>query len=149
MSRKSLTKKETTIWYNCSDCRSNLLAKDRELHACNGSNAEPNYTFIRDNILFANQLTQKVITDDIQDINENKLKNILFVHESIFPLCDLVLGDYVSIESSALSNKAPIVRMVWPIMSSIATGNLLGVCDQGMFEIGNKYSKNNNSIIEY
>lgn len=149
MSRKSLTKKETTIWYNCSSCGSYALAKDRELHVCDGSDVEPNYTFIRDNILFSNQLTEKVITDDIRDINENKLKNILFVHESIFPLCDLVLGDYISIESSALSNNAPIVRMVWPITSSIAAGNLIGVCDQGMFEMGKKLSKNYNRILKY
>lgn len=142
MSRKSLMKKETTIWYNCSNCGSNTLAKDRELHSCNGSDVEPNYTFIRDNTLFSNQLTEKAITDDIRDINENKLKNILFVHESIFPLCDLVLGDYVSIESTALLNNAPIVRLVWPITSSVAVGNLLGVCDHGMFEFGKKSSGN-------
>lgn len=149
MSRKSLTKKETTIWYNCSSCGSNTLAKDRELHVCYGSDVEPNYTFIRDNTLYSNQMTEKVITDDIRDINENKLKNILFVHESIFPLCDLVLGDYVSIESLALSNNAPIVRMVWPITVSIAAGNLLSVCDQGMYGIGMKSRKNYILIIEY
>lgn len=137
MSRKSLTKKETTIWYNCSSCGSNTLAKDRELHACDGSDTQPNYTFIRDNTLFSNQLTEKMITDDIREINEIKLKNILFVHESIFALCDLVLGDYVSIESPALSNNAPIVRMVWPITNSNATGNLIGVCAHGTFGSGN------------
>lgn len=147
MSRKSLIKKDTTIWYNCNSCGSNILAEDRELHTCDGSDVQPNYMFICDNTLFSNQLTEKVITDDIRDINESKLKNILFVHESIFPLCDLVLGDYVSIDSAALSNNAPIVRMVWPITSSIAAGNLLSVCDQGMFEFGKESSKNNNLII--
>lgn len=146
MSRKSLSKKETTIWINCSNCATNILAKDRELHACNVSDVEPNYTFIRDNTLFSNQLTQKVISDDIRDINENKLRDIFFVHESIFPLCDLVLGDYVSIESPGLSNNAPIVRIAWPITSSIAAGKLLSVCDRGMFETGNESSSDDDLI---
>lgn len=117
MSRKSLSKKETALWYQCNNCNWNILAKDREQHLCiESSETTPtNYTFVCNKKLFTNQLSEKSTTDDLRGINANKLNNLIFIHESIFPLCDLVLGDYVSITSTELPRNAPIIRNVWPI----------------------------------
>lgn len=117
MSRKSLSKKETTLWCQCNNCNWNILAKDREQHVCLDPNESipNNYTFVRNKILSINQLAEKPTTDDLRAINANKLNNLIFLHESIFPLCDLVLGDYVLVTSPALPNNIPIVRNVWPI----------------------------------
>lgn len=117
MSRKSLTKKETALWYQCNSCSWNILAKDREQHACSDSGEstpQKAYTFVCNKKLTANQLSEKPITDDLRSINPNKLNNLIFLHESIFPLCDLVLGDYVLVSSSKLTQNAPIVRIAWP-----------------------------------
>lgn len=118
MSRKSLSKKEPAIWYLCNSCDCNILAKDREQHSCSqdasGESTQQNYTFVRNKKLSTDQLAEKPTTDDLRGINANKLNNLLFLHESIFPLCDLVLGDYVLISSAVLKN-APIVRNAWPM----------------------------------
>lgn len=128
MSRKSLSKKEPAIWYLCNNCNSNILAKDREQHSCteqkNDDLLEQNYTFISNKKLTTNQLAEKVITDELRGINSNKLNNLIFLHESIFPLCDLVLGDYVLLSSTAFSKNAPIIRCAWPM----ATQNQGIVC---------------------
>lgn len=120
MSRKSLPKKEAAIWYLCNGCDCNILAKDREQHSCSeessGESVQRNYTFVCNKKLSANQLAGKPITDDLRGINAHKLNNLVFLHESLFPLCDLVLGDFVLITSSALQN-APIVRNAWPMSS--------------------------------
>lgn len=119
MSRKSLSKREPAIWYLCNNCNSNILAKDREQHSCTEQSSvessPQNYTFVSNKKLTTNQLAEKTITDDLRGINANKLNNLIFLHESIFPLCELVLGDYVLVSSAALSTNAPIVRNAWPI----------------------------------
>lgn len=116
MSRKSLTKKETALWYRCNKCMWNILAKDRELHSCiNSSETIPQtYTFVCNQKLSTQQLSEKPITDDLRAIQTNKLNHLIFLHESIFPLCNLVLGDYVLITSSKLPQNTPIVRIAWP-----------------------------------
>lgn len=120
MSRKSLTKKETAIWYLCNSCNCNILAKDREKHSCTEASSDEstqqNYTFVCDKKLSVNQFATRPITDDLKGINAHKLNNLIFLHESIFPLCDLVLGDFVLISSAVLQN-APIVRNAWPMSS--------------------------------
>lgn len=134
MSRKSLSKKEPTIWYLCNSCNCNIFAKDREQHLCteqlNDELTQQNCTFISNKKLFTNQqLTEKPVTDDSRGINANKLNNLIFLHESIFPLCDLVLGDNVLISSSALAKNAPIVRNAWP-MSTLNQG-IVCVSEEG------------------
>lgn len=134
MSRKSLSKKEPTIWYLCNNCNINIFAKDCELHICDESTTQLNYTFVADKKLFSNQLkVEKRNADDLRLINENKTNNLIFVHESIFSLCELVLGDYVLISSSALPHDAPIVRMAWP--STNPNGSLAGVTEYGLLKI--------------
>lgn len=122
MSRKSLSKKEAAIWYLCNSCNCNVFAKDREQHSCNeqlsGEPIQQNCTFVSNKKLSTNQIAEKTITDDLKGINTNKLNNLIFLHESIFPLCDLVLGDYVLVSSSALAKNAPIIRNAWPMSSS-------------------------------
>lgn len=130
MSRKSLSKKEP-IWYLCNNCGSNIFAKDRDSHTCEANENEINQSFVRDKKLFSTQLTVKIVTDDLRGINEEKLNNLIFLHESVFSLCDLVLGDLVSISSSALPNNAPIVRMVWPISSPSVAQNLICATEYG------------------
>lgn len=130
MSRKSLSKKETAIWYQCNECNWNIFAKDRELHSCTeSSETTPSYTFVCNKKLTTTQITEKPVTDDLKGINENKLNNLIFLHESIFPLCDLVLGDFVSITSSALSGNASIVRNAWPMSNQNA--GLVCVSNEG------------------
>lgn len=116
MSRKSLTKKETALWYQCNNCSWNILAKDREQHSCTDSSecVPQTYTFVCNHKLTTHQLSDKPITDDLRTIQANKLNNLIFLHESIFPLCDLVLGDYVLVRSSKLPQNTPIVRVAWP-----------------------------------
>lgn len=122
MSRKSLSKKEVAIWYLCNGCNCNVFAKDCEQHSCteqsSGEQIQQNCTFVNNKKLSTNQLAEKTITDDLNGINANKLNNLIFLHESIFPLCDLVLGDYVLVSSSALAKNAPIVRNAWPMSNS-------------------------------
>lgn len=133
MSRKSLSKKEAAIWYLCNACNCNVFAKDREQHLCiEQSSSEPvqqNCTFVCNRKLSTNQLAEKPTTDDLKGINANKLNNLIFLHESIFPLCDLVLGDYVLVSSSALAKNAPIVRNAWPM--SISNQGIVCVSEEG------------------
>lgn len=122
MSRKSLSKKEVALWYLCNICNSNVLAKDRDQHSCTEQpsceSTQHNCTFVNNKILSTNQLAEKPFTDELKGINATKLNNLIFLHESIFSLCDLVLGDYVLISSSILAKNAPIVRNAWPMTSS-------------------------------
>lgn len=122
MSRKSLSKKEPALWYLCNSCNFNIFAKDREGHLCveqsNSELTQKNCTFVCNNKLSTNQLAEKQITDDLKGINQNKLNCLIFLHESIFPLCDLVLGDYVLVASTRLTKNVPIVRIAWPMTSS-------------------------------
>lgn len=99
-----------------------MFAKDREQHSCtepeSDETKQQNCTFVSNKKLSTNQLAEKTITDDLKGINANKLNSLIFLHESIFPLCDLVLGDYVLVSSSALGKNAPIVRNAWPIANT-------------------------------
>lgn len=134
MSRKSLSKKETTIWYLCGNCNCNVFAKDKEVHLCPNDESIPsNCTFISEKKLFANQLTEKAITEDLRSISGSKLNNLVFLHESIFSLCDFILGDNVLISSPALPNSVPVVRSVWPINSTSTTNGIVSVTEEGLF----------------
>lgn len=132
MSRRSLSKKETALWYQCNSCNWNIIAKDREQHVCTESNESipTNYTFVCNKKLSTNQVSEKPATDDLRGINANKLNSLIFLHESIFPLCDLVLGDYVLVSSPAFNEKTPIVRTAWPIASQ--NQGLVCVSNKGM-----------------
>lgn len=133
MSRKSLPKKDPTVWYQCNSCSWHIFAKDREQHSCvqqlTDEKEQRNYTFVDNKKLFTNQLAEKPITDDLRSISANKLNNLIFLHESIFPLCQIVLGDYVLVSSPALSKTVPIVRSAWPI-SNLNSG-LVCVSEEG------------------
>lgn len=131
MSRKSLSKKDTAIWYQCNSCNWNILANDREQHLCNESCeiVSKRYTFVADKKLSTNQLSEKPITDDLRGISSNKLNNLIFLHESIFPLCDLVLGDYVIVTSSELPGSTPVIRNAWP--NSKQTSGIVCVSTEG------------------
>ncbi|XP_055298632.1 ribosome biogenesis protein SPATA5 [Sitodiplosis mosellana] len=122
MSRKSLSKKEPAIWYLCNSCKCNVFAKDREQHSCteqeSDESKQQNSTFVKNKKLFTNQFAEKSVTDDLKGINANKVNNLIFLHESIFPLCDLVLGDYVLVSSSALAKNTSIVRSAWPMSTA-------------------------------
>lgn len=134
MSRKSLPRKDQIIWYFCSECNSHIFTKDRDNHSeyCSiDSIVRPN-TFVRDKKLISNQLSVKPITDDLRAIKSKHLNNLVFLHESVFALCDFVLGDFILVSSSILANEVPIVRNVWPVSngaSSAATTVL--VCEEG------------------
>lgn len=118
MSRKSLSKKEPALWYLCNSCNCNILAKDREQHSCADQSTltQEKCTFVCNKRLSTNQLAEKPFTDDLKGVNSNKLNSLIFLHESIFPLCDLVLGDYVLVSST--TKNAPVVRSAWPMSSS-------------------------------
>lgn len=138
MSRKSLPKKDQAIWYQCNNCNWHIFARDREQHSCTQQlsieDKEPKtYTFVVDKRLSTTQLSEKPITDDLKLITANKLNNLIFLHESIFPLCQIVLGDYVLVSSPALSNGAPILRSAWPI-SNLNSG-LVCVSEEGMIDL--------------
>lgn len=133
MSRKSLSKKETTIWYLCNSCNCHILAKDRDQHLCSNSETTQS-AFIKNKQLYANQLTVKTITEDLREIDSSKLNNLIFLNETIFSLCDLVLGDYVLIKSSDLPNEASVVRSVWPILNQNALNGFVSVTEEGKFE---------------
>lgn len=132
MSRKSLSKKEAALWYQCNNCNWNIIAKDREQHVCNETNEsiQTDYTFVCNKKLSTNQVSEKPATEDLRGINSNKLNTLLFLHESIFPLCDLVLGDYVLVSSPAFNKTTPIVRTAWPISSQ--NYGLVCVSNKGM-----------------
>lgn len=132
MSRKSLSKKELPLWYLCINCNYNILAKDRDQHSCADQTGEILHdTLVYNKKLSTNQLSEKQITDDLKGIEANKLNHLLFLHESIFPLCDLVLGDFVLVSSPALSKNAPIVRIAWPLFNQ--TNGLVCVSQSGRF----------------
>lgn len=124
MSRKSLPKKDTILWFLCSNCNSQIYSKDRDLHSdnCSEINVIENTKIpLIWNKQFATIfLTVKPITDDLRGIKQKYLNNFVFINEMVFSLCDLVLGDYVLISSAALPNSASIVRCVWPIIGTNA-----------------------------
>lgn len=137
MSRKSLPKKDSTVWYQCNNCNWHIFAKDRDQHSCTEQSidekTQKSYTFVANRKLSTNQLSEKSITDDVRTINANKLNNLIFLHESIFPLCQIVLGDYVLVSSSDLIKSSPIVRNAWP-MSNLNSG-LVCVSAEGCLTI--------------
>lgn len=131
MSRKSLSKKETTIWSQCNNCSCQILTKDRDQHRCNDD--ETTQIFIREKTLCGKQLPIKSHSPDLNGVDPIKLNNLVFLHESVFSLCDLILGDYVRISSPNLPNGAPIVRIAWPMMSPIAVNGVICFTEQGKF----------------
>lgn len=120
MSRKSLPKKDTIVWCLCPKCDSHLLAKDRDVHSANNcTEAEPiesaTIPLIRNKQFATSSLAVKPVTDDLRSVKQKHLDNFVFLNETVFPLCELVLGDYVLVSSPALPGAAPIVRCVWPV----------------------------------
>lgn len=68
---------------------------------------------------------------DLNGVDPVKLNNLLFLHESVFGLCDLILGDFVRISSADLANGAPIVRVAWPVVNQSAANGVVFVTEQG------------------
>lgn len=133
MSRKSLPKKDQVIWYLCAKCNSNIYVKDREQHSeyCPAIESTT-CTIIRDKQLLSAQLIAQTITDELRGLNAKHLNNLVFLSESVFGLCDFVLGDNVLISSDALPNGVPIVRSVWPTPSSSTIPTLVSVVEEGI-----------------
>lgn len=129
MSRRSLAKKEPTVWSQCNTCGCNILSKDREQHNCSENEACP--VFVKEKTLVVKHL--KPYSGDLNGIDPVKLNNLLFLHESVFGLCDLILGDFVRISSSELANGAPIVRVVWPVVNQSAANGVVFVTEHGNF----------------
>lgn len=126
MSRKSLTKKEQTTWFQCEKCKANITTKDREQHAefCPLADAThfTKCSFVRDNKLYSNQLMAKPPTDDyVRDLNQKQLNSLVFLSESAINLCGFIFGDYVVIRSIQQPSRAPVIRTVWPTSSNFST----------------------------
>lgn len=138
MSRKSLSKKETTIWSQCNSCNSQILTRDRDQHRC--TDDDSTQLFIKDKKLCGKQLPLKTHSPDLNGIDPIKLNNLLFLHESVFNLCGLILGDYVRITSPDLPNGVPIVRIAWPTMSPIAVNGAVCVTEQGELDWEERFS---------
>lgn len=142
MSRKSLPKKDQIIWYLCSKCNTHIYAKEREQHIENcpldESSLQTTCAFIRNKTLVTNQLAVKPTTEDLRAINLKNLNNLLFVHESVFSLCDLVLGDYVSVSSPSLPNSVPITRIIWPLTAGTLPATSVCVSEEGKLIYQNK-----------
>lgn len=134
MSRKSLPKKDQIIWYLCSKCNSNIHVIDRDQHSEYCPTIESSaYTTIRDKRFLSARLNVQTITDDLRGLNAKHLNNLVFLSESVFGLCDFVLGDNVLISSQALPNGVPVIRSVWPAPTSSSLPTSASVTDEGNF----------------
>lgn len=134
MSRKSLPKKDQIIWYLCTKCNSNIYVKDRDQHGEYCPMIESvTCTTIRDKQLLSARLIVQTITDDVRGLNAKHLNNLVFLSESVFGLCEFVLGDNVLVSSDALPNGVPIVRSVWPSTSGSSSPTSAAVSEEGNF----------------
>lgn len=115
------------MWSQCNTCSCYILSKDRDQHSCTGNETSP--VSIRAKTLSANHL--KPYSGDLNGVDPVKLNNLLFLHESVFGLCDLILGDFVRITSPDLANGAPIVRVAWPVVNQSAANGVVFVTEQG------------------
>lgn len=132
MSRKSLPKKDAIVWYLCAKCNAYVHVKDREEHSEHCPVIESTTcAAIRDKILVSARLSIQPMTEELRALNARHLTNLVFIHESVFGLCEFVLGDYVLISSPALPNGIPIVRMAWPSSNSSMVPTAIGVTDEG------------------
>lgn len=137
MSRKSLSKKETSVWSQCNTCNGYILTKDRDQHRCT---LEAQQICILDKKLHAKQVALKTYSGDLNGIDPVKLNNLIFLHESVFSLCDLILGDFVRVSSDDLSNAAPIVRMAWPMLNQSVVNGVISVTEQGNFSLSSIFN---------
>lgn len=134
MSRKSLPKKDQIIWYSCTKCDSNIYVKDREQHSEYCPTIEStSCTTIHDKQLLSARLNVQTITDELRGLNVKYLNNLVFLSESVFGLCDFVLGDNVLISSQALPNCVPIVRTAWPSTTGTGSPTSASVSEEGIF----------------
>lgn len=132
MSRKSLPKKDAIVWYLCAKCNANVYVKDREEHSEHCPVIESTTcAAIRDKRMVSARLSIQPMTEELRALNARHLINLVFIHESVFGLCEFVLGDYVLISSPALPNGIPIVRMAWPSSNSSMVPTAIGVTDEG------------------
>lgn len=133
MSRKSLPRKDQIIWYLCTKCESNIYVKDRDQHSeyCPAIESTT-CTIIRDKQVLSARLSIQTITDDLRGLNAKHFNGFVFLSESVFGLCDFVLGDNVLVSSDALPNGVPIVRSVWPSTSSASLPTAVSVTEEGM-----------------
>lgn len=130
MSRRSLSKKEVSVWSQCNTCNGYILTKDRDQHRCT---LDAIQICVLDKKLNVNQVPLKTYSGDLNGLDPTKLNNLIFIHESVFSLCDLVLGDFVRVSSADLSNAASIVRMAWPMVNQSAANGVVSVTEQGNF----------------
>lgn len=134
MSRKSLPRKDQIIWYLCTKCNSNIFVKDRDQHSeyCPAIESTT-CTIIRDKQMLSARLSVQTITDELRGLNAKHLNGFVFVSESVFGLCDFVLGDNVLVTSDALPNGVPVIRSVWPSTSGASLPTSVSVTEEGMF----------------
>ncbi|XP_077284953.1 ATPase family gene 2 protein homolog A [Arctopsyche grandis] len=112
--------KKAPNWFKCDKCLASVAYKDSKNHPGECPSALNSWLtpFVSSSILNT--------TLDTKDLNEDNTvppemaNNLIFVNPYAMELCNFVIGDPVLIESNA--NDIPsIVRLVWPISSTIPT----------------------------
>lgn len=151
MPPKSATKKDQITWLLCEKCKVYVTSKDRDEHGddcplpdfCNETNGSGNvkYSFIQNKKLFLKNLCEKtdltgcVSEELLNDLSSKYLNNLVFASESVMNLCNWIISDFVTLQSTS-QNVVPVVRRIWPITDKSASN--VFVTDEGGYPFSNR-----------
>lgn len=149
MPPKSSSKKDQIAWLLCEKCKVYITSKDRDKHEDDcplpneiSESMKVKYSFVRSKQLFLTHLCEKtditsVLSDELlSDLGSKYLNHLVFASESVMNICDLIISDFVVLQSSA-EDFVPVVRRVWPVTDK-NTSNVF-VTDEGEFVLNVNY----------
>lgn len=141
MPPKSSSKKDQIAWLLCEKCKVYITSKDRDKHEDDcpfpneiGESVKVNYSFVLSKELITTHLCEKtdstsILSDELlNDLGSKYLNNLVFVSEAVMNVCDLIISDFVVLQSTS-DTVVPIVRRVWPAADK-NTSNIF-VADEG------------------
>nr|CAI5860325.1 unnamed protein product [Callosobruchus analis] len=116
-------KKTQSPWVQCEQCHISVLQKDSSFHTndCPPDEKNPSYSFFSDGTLYGTVHLKE--QENIKNISSREIDNMVFLSQSTMQLCNLCIGQWVSILSTKKS-VSPLARTVWPTTEKSATSVL-------------------------
>ncbi|XP_047119834.1 ATPase family protein 2 homolog isoform X1 [Schistocerca piceifrons] len=123
MSRKSATRKSTSLWEKCEVCQAVISQKDHATHL-NGSCPQApeawNHAYIMDGVLYST-LEQLPSVESLKNLPSQEREKLVLLSQSALQICGMVIGDPVIISSKGNS----AVKIAWPTSEKSVTSVLM------------------------
>lgn len=123
MSRKSTTRKSTSLWEKCEVCQAVIAQKDHAAHL-NGSCPQPSelwsHAYIKDSVLYST-LEQVPSVESLKNLPSQEHEKMVLLSQSAIQICGMVIGDPVIVSSKGYS----AVKIVWPTSAKSLTSVLM------------------------